>query len=63
TPKNVQTQAERVKLVYKVKVMIDNPRQELKPGMPADGVIDTVTGPAGRGAKTRRPRNNGRTGD
>lgn len=37
TPKNVQTSEERVKLVYAVKVRIsDDPRFELKPGMPAD---------------------------
>lgn len=37
TPKNVQTTEERVKLVYAVKVRItDDPKFELKPGMPAD---------------------------
>ncbi len=36
TPKSVQTQEERVKLVYGVKVRVDNPNQDLKPGMPAD---------------------------
>ena len=39
TPKNVQTQAERVKLVYRIKVNLANPRMELKPGMPADAEI------------------------
>jgi len=39
TPKNVQTEKERVKLVYRIKVEIPNPDQELKPGMPADGAI------------------------
>ncbi len=39
TPKNVQTREERVKLVYRIKVTIDNPRQELKPGMPVDVVL------------------------
>lgn len=39
TPKNVQTQEERVKLVYAVKIYIDNPEQELKPGMPVDAII------------------------
>jgi HlyD family secretion protein len=62
TPKNVQTQAERVKLVYKVKVRLINPNQELKPGMPADGVIDTVTGPAAKRAGNGSPPKNGRTG-
>ena len=37
TPKNVQTNEERVKLVYAVKVRISgDPDFELKPGMPAD---------------------------
>ncbi len=37
TPKTVQTAEERVKLVYAVKVRIlDDPGNELKPGMPAD---------------------------
>jgi HlyD family secretion protein len=39
TPKNVQTEKERVKLVYRVKVDIRNPNMELKPGMPADAEI------------------------
>jgi HlyD family secretion protein len=41
TPKSVQTRKERVKLVYRIKVAISNPSMELKPGMPADGVIST----------------------
>ena len=36
TPKSVQTEKERVTLVYRVKVDLENPRNELKPGMPAD---------------------------
>jgi HlyD family secretion protein len=39
TPKNIQTRKERVKLVYRVKIDIPNPRLELKPGMPADAEI------------------------
>jgi HlyD family secretion protein len=39
TPKNVQTQKERVKLVYRIKVDVPNSQMELKPGMPADGEI------------------------
>jgi HlyD family secretion protein len=39
TPKNVQTKKERVKLVYRVKVDIDNAKMELKPGMPAEAEI------------------------
>lgn len=41
TPKNVQTQKERVKLVYRIKIdLVDNPKWELKPGMPVDAVIE-----------------------
>jgi HlyD family secretion protein len=40
TPKNVQTEQERVKLVYRIKITLPNPEHELKPGMPADAVID-----------------------
>lgn len=36
TPKNVQTQEERVKLVFGVKVSVKNIDDELKPSMPAD---------------------------
>ncbi len=36
TPKSIQTYKERVTLVYRVKIDIDNPNHELKPGMPAD---------------------------
>ena len=36
TPKTVQTQEERVKLVFGVKVRVKNERGELKPSMPAD---------------------------
>jgi HlyD family secretion protein len=39
TPKNVQTEKERVKLVYRIKITIPNPNMELKPGMPADAQI------------------------
>ena len=39
TPKSVQTQKERVKLVYRIKVTIPLPAMELKPGMPADALI------------------------
>lgn len=41
TPKNVQTTKERVKLVYRIKVDLANPNQELKPGMPADADIQS----------------------
>jgi HlyD family secretion protein len=39
TPKAVQTHEERVKLMYRVKISLNNPRQELKAGMPADAVV------------------------
>lgn len=41
TPKNVQTEKERVKLVYRVKITLSNAKMELKPGMPADAEILT----------------------
>ena len=40
TPKSVETHAERVTLVYRIKVEVDNPNHELKPGLPADAYID-----------------------
>jgi len=40
TPKSVQTYKERVTLVYRIKIDIDNPGYELKPGMPADARLD-----------------------
>jgi|UniRef100_A0A7C4AT34 HlyD family secretion protein len=45
TPKNVQTKEERVKQVYRVKITIPNPHQELKIGMPAEGYILTDEAP------------------
>ena len=39
TPKQIQTEKERVTLVYRIKVDILNKDRELKPGMPADGKI------------------------
>jgi HlyD family secretion protein len=39
TPKQIQTAEERVKLVYRVKIEMDNPRHELKSNMPADAEI------------------------
>jgi multidrug resistance efflux pump len=41
TPKNVQTKEGRVSTVFAVKVQIPNPEHKLKPGMPADAVIET----------------------
>lgn len=39
TPKQIETREERVKLVYRVKVDIENPNQELKLNMPVDAEI------------------------
>ena len=44
TPKNVQTQEERVKLVFAVNVILDNRDGTLKPGMPADVFIAVEDG-------------------
>jgi HlyD family secretion protein len=41
TPKSVETHKERVTLVYRIKIDLDNPNHELKPGMPADAAIET----------------------
>jgi HlyD family secretion protein len=41
TPRNVQTQEERVNMVFAVEVRIPNPDHALKPGLPADAVIVT----------------------
>lgn len=46
TPKNVQTKEDRVKLVFGVKVEIENREGLLKPGLPADAVLRI--GPAAR---------------
>jgi HlyD family secretion protein len=39
TPKQIQTAEERVKLVYRIKIDVENPRHELKSNMPADAEI------------------------
>lgn len=41
TPRNVQLKEEREKMVFAVKIRLDNPDQKLKPGMPADARILT----------------------
>jgi HlyD family secretion protein len=46
TPKNVQTKQDRVKLVFGVKVEIENKEGLLKPGLPADATIRV--GPDGK---------------
>jgi HlyD family secretion protein len=39
TPKQIQTQEERVKLVYRIKIDVENTNHELKSNMPADAEI------------------------
>ena len=39
TPRNVQTKKERVNLVFRIKIQIDNPEGVLKPGLPADADV------------------------
>lgn len=46
TPKQIQTEKERVTLVYRIKIDIPNPDRELKPGMPADGKILLTSSPS-----------------
>ena len=43
TPKSIETHRERVTLVYRIKIEVENPNHELKPGMPADAVIETTS--------------------
>ncbi len=40
TPKQVQTPEERVKLVYRIKITLENEDLALKPGMPADARLE-----------------------
>ena len=42
TPKSVETHAERVTLVYRVRIDIANPTHELLPGMPADATLEAL---------------------
>jgi HlyD family secretion protein len=42
TPKSVETHAERVTLVYRIRIDIDNPAHELVPGMPADAQLQAL---------------------
>ena len=41
TPRNIQTEEERVNLVFAVEIDIPNPEGRLKPGMPADATIQS----------------------
>ena len=40
TPKSVQTFEERVKLMFRIKIELENKDNELKPGMPGDALIE-----------------------
>lgn len=40
TPKNVQTKEERTKLVFAVRLEVENPDGTLKPGLPADATLE-----------------------
>jgi HlyD family secretion protein len=71
TPKSVETHRERVTLVYRIKIDVENPSHELKPGMPADALIQLDTGGGGpqrdgyrgpQGKAESRPRGNGSAG-
>ncbi|HTR62634.1 MAG TPA: HlyD family efflux transporter periplasmic adaptor subunit [Candidatus Binataceae bacterium] len=54
TPKSVETHQERVTLVYRIKIDIENPNHELKPGMPADAFIE-LGQPRAEGAINGQP--------
>jgi len=66
TPKSIETQKERVTLVYRIKIDLPNPTHELKPGMPADAVLESGTtfwydpqsnaGEGGQSTSQARPR-------
>ena len=47
TPKTVETYAERVTLVYRIRIDIDNRHHELVPGMPVDARIELARAPSG----------------
>jgi HlyD family secretion protein len=43
TPRNVQTKDERVKLMFEVKIAVENPDLVLKPGLPIDVTFSEAT--------------------
>ena len=45
TPKNVQTKEERTKLVFAVKILVENTDGRLSPGIPADAVLSLTGSP------------------
>lgn len=51
TPRNVQTKSERVKLVFKVKVALENRDGHWKPGMPAEARLPIAGAGAPAGAR------------
>jgi HlyD family secretion protein len=62
TPKTVETHAERVTLVYRIRIDLDNSTHELLPGMPADAAIVALPSGsparatvAGAGSSSARP--------
>lgn len=55
TPKNVQTQRQRQTYVIRIKIDIHNVDQDLKPGMPADAVIELGSDNAGPEAGRPKP--------
>jgi HlyD family secretion protein len=57
TPKSVQTYKERVTLVYRIKIDVDNPNRELKPGMPADARISLSAAESNAPARGITPTN------
>ncbi|MDX9785827.1 MAG: efflux RND transporter periplasmic adaptor subunit [Desulfobacterales bacterium] len=46
TPKAVQTFEERVKLMFRIKIEVENSAEDLKPGMPADAEISLTASSA-----------------
>jgi HlyD family secretion protein len=46
TPKNVQTRDERVKLVFRIKIALDNADGLFKPGMPAEAHLEPTGDPS-----------------
>jgi HlyD family secretion protein len=45
TPRNVQTAEERSKLVYRIKISVDNTKGILKPGMPVEADVPLTAAP------------------
>jgi HlyD family secretion protein len=59
TPKNVQTPEERAKLVFRVKITLDNSKGIFKPGMPADAFFSPTSK---HSEQIRETKDNGRVG-